>query len=61
MPLVFRWIAQINPLYHYLIILRSILLKGAGLEVWWLNAIAMIMFAVITLLISANRYRSQLS
>jgi ABC-2 type transport system permease protein len=61
MPLVFRWIAQINPLYHYLIILRSILLKGAGLEVWWLNAIAMIMFAVITLLVSANRYRSQLS
>ena len=30
MPLVFRWIGQINPLYHYLIILRSILLKGAG-------------------------------
>jgi ABC-2 type transport system permease protein len=61
MPLVFRWIAQINPLYHYLIILRSILLKGAGLEVWGLNAIAMIVFATVTVLVSANRYRSQLS
>jgi ABC-2 type transport system permease protein len=61
MPLVFRWIAQINPLYHYLIILRSILLKGAGLEVWGLNAIAMIVFAAVTVLVSANRYRSQLS
>jgi ABC-2 type transport system permease protein len=61
MPLVFRWIAQINPLYHYLIILRSILLKGTGLEVWGWNAIAMILFAVATLLVSANRYRSQLS
>jgi ABC-2 type transport system permease protein len=61
MPLVFRWIAQINPLYHYLIILRSILLKGVGLEVWWLSAIAMILFAGVTLLVSANRYRSQLS
>jgi len=61
MPLVFRWIAQINPLYHYLIILRNILLKGVGLEVWGLNAIAMIVFAITTLLVSANRYRSQLS
>lgn len=61
MPLLFRWIAQINPLYHYLVILRGILLKGAGLEVWWLHAIAMILFAIATLLISANRYRRQLS
>ncbi len=52
---------QINPLYHYLVILRGILLKGTGLEVWGLNAIAMLLFAIITLLISAQRYRSQLS
>lgn len=61
MPLLFRWIAQINPLYHYLVILRGILLKGTGLEVWWLHAIAMLLFAIATLLISANRYRRQLS
>jgi ABC-2 type transport system permease protein len=61
MPLLFRWIAQINPLYHYLVILRGILLKGSGLEVWWLHAIAMILFAIATLLVSANRYRRQLS
>ena len=61
MPILFRWIAQINPLYHYLIILRGILLKGVGLEVWWLNAIAMILFATVMLLVSANRYRKQLS
>ncbi len=61
MPLLFRWIAQINPLYHYLVILRGILLKGTGLEVWWLHAIAMTGFATATLLVSANRYRKQLS
>jgi ABC-2 type transport system permease protein len=60
MPLLFRWIAQINPLYHYLIILRGILLKGTGANVWGINAIAMLLFAVITLSVSANRYRSQL-
>ena len=61
MPLLFRWIAQINPLYHYLVIVRSILLKGTGLEVWWFHGIAMIVFAIATLGLSAHRYRQQLS
>ncbi|CAN1211068.1 ABC transporter permease [Tumidithrix helvetica PCC 7403] len=61
MPLLFRWIAQMNPLYHYLIILRGILLKGVGLEVWGVNAIAMFLFAVTTLFVSARHYRSQLN
>ncbi|MGB3492739.1 MAG: ABC transporter permease [Elainellaceae cyanobacterium] len=61
MPLLFRWVAQVNPLYHYLVILRGILLKGTGLAVWWVHAIALITFAIATLLVSAHRYRQQLS
>jgi ABC-2 type transport system permease protein len=61
MPVLFRWIAQLNPLYHYLVILRGILLKGTGLDVWGMNAMAMILFAIVTLIISANRYQRQLS
>jgi ABC-2 type transport system permease protein len=61
MPTLFRGIAQVNPLYHYLIILRGILLKGTGLGVWWPHAIAMILFAIATLLVSSHRYRRQLS
>jgi ABC-2 type transport system permease protein len=61
MSALFRGIAQINPLYHYLIILRGILLKGTGPEVWWQHAIAMILFAMATLLLSSHRYRRQLS
>jgi ABC-2 type transport system permease protein len=41
--------------------MRGILLKGVGLQVWWVNAIAMIAFATATLLVSAHRYRRQLS
>jgi ABC-2 type transport system permease protein len=61
MPAIFRGIAQINPLYHYLIIIRGILLKGTGIEVWWPHAIAMLLFAIATLLVSSQRYRRQLS
>ncbi len=60
MPMLFRWVAQIDPLYHYLAILRGILLKGTGLGIWWLHAIAMVGFAAATLLVSAHQYRKQL-
>ncbi len=61
MSALFRGIAQINPLYHYLIILRGILLKGTGPAVWWPHPIAMVVFALATLLVSSHRYRRQLS
>jgi ABC-2 type transport system permease protein len=61
MPLLFRWIAQVNPLYHYLIILRGILLKGTGLGVWWLHAIVIVFYSMLALILSIRRYRKQLS
>jgi ABC-2 type transport system permease protein len=61
MPPFFQGVALLNPIYHYLIILRGILLKGVGLEVWWFHAIAMIIFSIVLLLVSANRYRKQLN
>jgi hypothetical protein len=59
--LILPVVSILNPIYHYLIILREILLKGVGLEIWWPNAIAMILFSTVLLLVSANRYRKQLS
>ena len=35
MPEVFQWITLANPLRHYLVIVRSIFLKGAGFEALW--------------------------
>ncbi|MBE9019177.1 ABC transporter permease, partial [Chroococcidiopsidales cyanobacterium LEGE 13417] len=61
MPPFFQGVALLNPIYHYLIILRGILLKGVGLEVWWFHAIAMILFSTVLLIVSANRYRKQLN
>ena len=61
MPLLFRWAGSNHPLYHYLVILRGILLKGTGLAVWWVHGIALIAFAIATLFVSAHRYRQQLS
>lgn len=41
MPQVLQWIAKLVPAHHWLIILRAILLKGAGLRVLWPNVLAL--------------------
>jgi ABC-2 type transport system permease protein len=53
-------VSLINPLRHYITIVRDILLKGAGLDVIWPNVLALAAFAVVAIWISATRYRSQL-
>jgi ABC-2 type transport system permease protein len=35
MPTVMQWIANFVPIKHWLLILRGILLKGAGMDVFW--------------------------
>ncbi|MEH2396689.1 ABC transporter permease [Nostoc sp.] len=61
MPLIFKYISLLNPLRHYVAIVRGILLKGSGLDVIWLNAIALLVFAIVLLSISINQFRRQLS
>ena len=42
MPKVLQYFANLIPAHHWLVILRGILLKGAGLEVLWPNVLALI-------------------
>lgn len=61
MPTLFQYLSLLNPLRHYVAIVRGMLLKGVGLEVLWPHAIALFLFATILLSVSINRFRSQLS
>lgn len=60
MPPLWQTLSQINPLRHYITIVRDILLKGAGLDVIWPDVLALAAFAVVAIWVSATRYRSQL-
>jgi ABC-2 type transport system permease protein len=60
MPPFWQTLSLINPLRHYITIVRDILLKGAGLDVIWPNVLALLAFAIVAIWISASRYRSQL-
>jgi ABC-2 type transport system permease protein len=61
MPPFFAYLSLLNPLRHYVTVLRAILLRGVGLEVIWPNAIALLIFAVVLITFSANRFRQQVS
>jgi ABC-2 type transport system permease protein len=61
MPTFFQILSLLNPLRHYIAIVRGILLKGVGLEVLWMHMLALAAFAVVLMTISINKFRSQLS
>jgi ABC-2 type transport system permease protein len=60
MPIVLRWISYLMPLRYYLVIIRSLLLKGVGLDVVQDQVIAMTVFAVLIMGAAALRFRKRL-
>jgi ABC-2 type transport system permease protein len=56
MPKVFQWLTLLNPLRHYLEIVRAVFLKGAGFSALWpqFATLAGVGFAVVAL--AASRF-----
>ena len=47
MPQILQVLANIIPAHHWLEIMRGILLKGAGLEVLWINVVALLLLGLV--------------
>ncbi len=47
LPAALQAIAQVVPFRHYLTIIRGVMLKGAGLDVLWPHAAAMLLMALL--------------
>lgn len=60
MPVMLRYLSLMNPLRHYITIVRGIMLKGVGLEVLWQQATFLFCFAIAILSISIKYFRRQL-
>lgn len=61
MPMVLQAISYLVPLRYLLIILRTIILKGAGLEVLQEPVIALLIFGPLLMLLAARRFRKRLA
>ena len=57
MPVVIQAITYINPARYFLWILRAIILRGAGLNVFWQETLFMAIFAAFIITVSWNRIR----
>jgi ABC-2 type transport system permease protein len=55
MPSVIQWFTYLIPLRYFLVILRSIFLKGVGLETLWPQALALAAWGVAILALAIAR------
>ncbi|PWH14782.1 MAG: ABC transporter permease [Anaerolineae bacterium] len=60
MPKVLQWISYIFPLRYYLVIIRSLLLKGVGITALWEQVLALTIFGVAIMVAAARRFRKRL-
>ncbi|MBE0682802.1 MAG: ABC transporter permease [Anaerolineales bacterium] len=60
MPTFLRWLSYLMPLRYYLVIIRSLLLKGVSLDMIQTDVLAMSLFAVGIMTAAALRFRKRL-
>jgi ABC-2 type transport system permease protein len=60
MPHWLQPVARFNPIYHFGVISRAVLLKGTGLETLWPNFLALLLFTAVLVALSVWRFRKQL-
>jgi ABC-2 type transport system permease protein len=60
MPQIIQYITVLNPLRYFLVILRGIFLKGAGIEILWPQLTALLVMGVCVLTISSMRFQKRL-
>jgi ABC-2 type transport system permease protein len=60
MPEVFQHLTLINPLRHFLEIVRGIFLKGAGIQELWVQFTVLAAMAGTGLVVATRRFRHTL-
>ena len=60
MPHWMQPLTLLNPLRHFGVITRAVLLKGSGIDILWPNFLALLAFTLITVTLSVRRFRRQL-
>ena len=60
MPRLLRWISYLMPLRYYLVIIRSLLIKGVGFAAIQEEVLALTIFGIAIMTIAALRFRKRL-
>jgi ABC-2 type transport system permease protein len=60
MPEVVQWLTLVNPLRYFLVIVRSIFLKGVGMEVLWPQMLPLLAIGTTALFVAVRRFHKTL-
>jgi drug efflux transport system permease protein len=60
MPPVLQWISAVIPLRYFLIIVRSIVLKGVGLELLISETVTLAIIGLVLMAVASSRFRKRL-
>lgn len=60
MPQSIQWITLFNPLRYFMVVIRSIFLKGIGLEYLWAQLVPLLIIGLVVISISALKFRKSL-
>ncbi|MFH0764031.1 MAG: ABC transporter permease [Candidatus Omnitrophota bacterium] len=60
MPHVIQWFTFLNPLRYFMVVIRSIFLKGVGIEILWAQLLPLFIMGVAVIAFSVFRFRKSL-
>jgi ABC-2 type transport system permease protein len=60
MPKAAQWLAQLLPLTHFNVLIRGIVLRGAELSDMGPDALKLVAFLIITLILAVLRFHKRL-
>lgn len=60
MPVAVQWLTYLNPLRYFIEIVRGVFLKGTGIGVLWPQVLALAIYGVAVVTLSALRFRKRL-
>jgi ABC-2 type transport system permease protein len=60
MPIEVQYLTYLNPLRYFVEIVRGIFLKGTGISVLWPQTLALAVYGIATVTLSAMRFRKRL-
>ena len=60
MPQLIQWATFFNPLRYFMVIIRSIFLKGVGIEVLWSQLLPLLVMGFVVITLSAAKFRKSL-
>ncbi len=60
MPKVIQWFTIFNPLRYFMVVIRSIFLKGVGIEVLWIQILPLAVMGIVVITLSAAKFRKGL-